>query len=220
MFAKDIVHFEIKPITAQTTLVGAKELFYINKVNELPIIDLQGAYIGLLKEEDIEKYYKLTNEELRLSTVIPLKILPEQHIYEVFELLTKHSLTLVPLVSADNKYLGSITTGSLVTYLVSITGLRQKGAVLIITQNKIEYSLTQICQIIESNGAKIISLCTNETDNNEIEITLKINLEEITSIIQSLDRYNYRTKTLNAQTEALDVFFKSRIDNLMTFLNV
>jgi len=221
MFAKDIVHFDIHTLTLKSTIKEAIHLFFSHKVSELAVVNDQNEYIGLLKEDAILHIpldqYDTTIEYIELYKVFAKST---QHIYEVFETLASHSLSLIPIVNNENVYVGAITIASLITYISTITGFKQKGAVIIITLQKKDYTLSQICQIIESNGAKIVSLFTNEISIDSLEIIIKINIEDITSIMQSFERYNYHVETLYAQTEVLDVFLQSRIENLMSYLNV
>ena len=221
MFVKDIINIDIKAIQDDCSLQDAKRLFYIHKVSDLAVINESQEYIGLLKEETVldllEDNNVTTIKNIKLE---PLSITLEQHVYEVFETLTTHSLSLIPIVNKSNNYIGVITVNNLINYISTITSFKHKGAIIILLIQQKDYSLTQICQIIENNGAKIISLFSNFINETTIEITLKVNIEEISSILQSFDRYNYHTKTLNAQTEVLDDLLQSRIENLMNFINV
>ena len=221
MFAKDIVHFDIQALSLKTTIKDAIQLFFTHKVSELAVVNDQNEYIGLLKEDAI-LHIPINQYDTTINTIELVKISAKstQHIYEVFETFASHSLSLIPIVNNENCYIGAITIYSLTTYISTITGFKQKGAVIIITVQKKDYTLSQICQIIESNGAKIVSLFTNELTNNSLEVIIKVNIEDITSIMQSFDRYNYHVETLFAQTEVLDVFLQSRIENLMSYLNV
>jgi len=221
MFAKDIVHFDIQAIQLSSTIYSAKQLFYNHKVSELAVVNEQNEFIGLLKEDAL-LHIPTNDTETTVENIELFKVFAKssQHIYEIFETFASHSLSLIPIVNEENKYIGAITINSLITYISTITGFKQKGAVIIITLQKKDYSLSQICQIIESNNAKIVSLFSNELTNNSIEVIIKLNIEEISSIMQSFDRYNYHIETLYAQTEVLDVFLQSRIENLMSYLNV
>jgi len=221
MFAKDIVHFDITAIKPTTTIKEALSLFCQHKVSELAVVNDQNECLGILDEVSISHILTdIANTTIENIELHKTFVHSNQHVYEVFELLTSHSLSLVPIVNSQNQFIGVITTASIINYISNFTGFMQKGAVIIIDLSKKDYSLSQICQIIESNSAKIISLFTNETTNDTIEVTIKLNIEDITSIMQSFDRYNYKTKTLHAQTEMLDGFLQSRIDNLMSYLNV
>jgi len=221
MFAKDIVHFDIPALSLNTTIKEAKKLFSNHKISELAVVNEQNEFIGLLKEDSIIdiplNQSKETIKEIELCNIYAKST---QHIYEVFEIFASNNLSLIPIINNENVYVGAITIICLTTYISTITGFKKKGAVIIFTLQKKDYSLSQICQIVESNNAKIISLFTNEIADNTLEIILKLNIEDITSIIQSFDRYNYHVETLFAQTEILDVFLQSRIGNLMSYLNV
>jgi hypothetical protein len=82
-----------------------------------------------------------------------------------------------------------------------------------------DYSLAQISRIIEAEDAKIIALFVNRSfDNTQLNVTIKLNVSELTRITASLQRMNYQVIMSFFDKTQLDDT-KDRYDLLMRFLN-
>ena len=81
-----------------------------------------------------------------------------------------------------------------------------------------DYSLTEIARIVEGNDGKIISsyVHTHE-DSTKIEVTLKINLHDLSAIISAFERHRYTIKASYHQSRDTDDI-RERFDNLMLSL--
>ena len=83
-----------------------------------------------------------------------------------------------------------------------------------------DYSMSEISQIIESNNAKILSMYINTLpDSTKLEVTLKLNLTDLTSIIQTFNRYEYHIKESFMDYDEQDDLYNERYDLFMRFLN-
>ena len=66
---------------------------------------------------------------------------------------------------------------------------------MVLEVNEFDYSMAQIGQIVESNDAKILSsTILSDASSTKLDITLKINQEDLTSIIRNFERYDYVVK--------------------------
>ena len=55
---------------------------------------------------------------------------------------------------------------------------------------KKEYSMSEIAQIVESNGARILSAYITDVDDRDvIKLTLKLNIIDIAPVIQTFERH-------------------------------
>ena len=86
--------------------------------------------------------------------------------------------------------------------------------------NRVDYSLAQIAQIVESENAKILSsFIMSSTDSTKIEVTLKIAEVDLSRIIRSFERYDMVVKaSFQRSTDQDDMQF--RYDALMNYLNI
>ena len=80
--------------------------------------------------------------------------------------------------------------------------------------------LSKIAQIIESDGAHILSTSITSTlDPRIIELTVKVDRVDITRILASFYRLNYYVTGSYNQSEFAEDF-KDRYDSLMNYLNI
>eukprot|EP01032_Pedospumella_encystans_P007125 gene7125-8544_t len=73
--------------------------------------------------------------------------------------------------------------------------VQNPGGVIVLEMNQSDYSLTQISSIIEGNDTKILSLhVSSNPDSTKVEVTIKVNREDLRAILQTFYRYNYEIK--------------------------
>jgi len=95
------------------------------------------------------------------------------------------------------------------------------GAVIVLELNAHDYSMAQIARIIEDNGAKILSShVTPIAHTLKIELSLKINQTDLTSIIRSFIRFDYTIKASFQGKNRYDDVLRNNYDQFMLYLNV
>ena len=221
MLAKDLISDVIPAL--RTSDSGQKALYWMDifRISHLPIVN-NVDFLGLISDKDIYDN-NLAEEPIgnhNLSLFSPYVTI-EQHIYEVIELASQLQLSIVPVLDHDNKYLGVITLTDLLHYFADVSALKQPGGIIVLEMNINDYSLSEIAQIVESNDAKILSVyLTNPANSTRMEVTLKINRKELTSIIQTFIRYNYIIKASFMDENDLNSLFENRYDSFMKYLNI
>ncbi len=221
MLAKDLISDIVPALRTSDSGLTALNWMEVFKVSHLPIVNNK-ELLGLVSDADI---YDLNVAEEpignhKLSLTSP-SVRYDQHIYEVISLISKFKLTVVPVLDNDDKYLGIITLHDLLQNFAHLTAVQNPGGIIILELNENDYSLTEIANIIESNDAKILSsYITSPPESVKMELTIKVNRTDITSIIQTFNRYNYTIKASYLDDEELDSFYKSRFDLFMRYLNI
>jgi len=101
-----------------------------------------------------------------------------------------------------------------------MAAVSQPGSVIVLEMSQNDYSMSEIAQIIESNDARILSMyITSKIDSTNMEVILKVNKQDLNSIIQTFNRYNYSIKASYGQEEDPEDL-RDRFDSLMNYLNV
>ena len=92
---------------------------------------------------------------------------------------------------------------------------------IVLELNAIDYSLSQIAQIVESNDAKILSFYVSpEADSKRMTVTLKINVVDLSAIIQTFVRYDYNIIAVYMDNSTIKNMYEDRIEQLMKFMNL
>lgn len=220
MTAEELVTDEIPPL--KTSDSGIKALSWMDefKVSHMPIVD-KGKYIGIISDSEILDLNSpdapIGNNKIALLRPFALNT---QHVYEVLQLVYNLKLTIVPVIDADEKYLGLITLPSLMDTFALTSAVQEPGGVVILELNVNDYSLSHIAQIVEGNDAKIISsYVTPHQDSTKMELTLKINRTNLSPILQSFERFDYTIKA-SFHHSSFDDDMKNRFDEFMNYLNI
>ncbi len=220
MIARDLISNNIPPL--KTTDTGEKALNWMSDfhVSHLPIIDNQ-TFIGLISEDDI---LNLNSPELPihanpLSLRMPF-IHSEEHIYEVIKKMVQLQLSVIPVIENEKTYIGLITAESLLNYFAQSASLQQPGGVLILEIQSRDYSMSEIARLVESEGASVLSsLVTSRPDAYKVEVTLKVNRQNLAGIISTFKRFNYEVKASFQENDYFNTL-KNRYDSFMNYLNV
>ena len=99
--------------------------------------------------------------------------------------------------------------------------MKTPGGVIVLELNVHDYSLAHIARIVEDNDAKILSSHVKSiADSMKMEISLKINQTDLTSIIQSFLRYDYSIKASYQSNNRNEDVLRNHYEQLMMYLNV
>jgi hypothetical protein len=86
--------------------------------------------------------------------------------------------------------------------------------------NNIDYQLSQIAQIIESNDSKILGLYSqNIKGTSQIKLTLKISPTNLGAVLQTFSRYDYKIDEIFSDDEISNQN-QDRYDHLINYLQI
>jgi len=220
MLARELISDVVTALKTSDTGTSALSWMEVFRVKHLPIVNHR-EFLGLISDSDIfdlnDPDEPVGNHNLSLQRPY---VKEEQHIYEVIELMSRMELTLVPVLNREKQYLGVITQEDLTRKFAHLSAMQQPGGIIELEMLQHEYSLSEISQIVESNNGRILSLYVAASDDNSrLRVTLKINLTDLTSILETLNRYNYSVVSSHLNSEDLDEFYQERFDGFLKYLN-
>ena len=220
MHAIDLITADIPPLRPQDDLSRALDWLEEFKVGHLPVVD-NGRLVGMVREQDVVDRHEARGT---VSTVMDQVEVPfirgNQHIYDVMRLFTERGLTVVPVLDEMGVYLGAITEHEALKRLASVTNIHERGSIVVLEMNQIDYSLHQIARIVAGTDAKIMSVYSHVLpETNRLEVTLKINREDVSDILQSFERYEIMVKTTYQGSRFHDDL-RGRYEELMRFINL
>jgi signal-transduction protein with cAMP-binding, CBS, and nucleotidyltransferase domain len=220
MLAKDLLSNEIPALRTSDTGVEALNWMEVFRISHLPIVNNE-QFLGVISDTDIydlnDPEAPLGNHDLSLKS--PFAYM-DQHVYEVMELTSRLKLTTVAVVDRQNRYKGLIRLSDLLHHFARLTAIEKPGGIIVLEVNQNDYSVSEIAQIVEGNNAKILSLYVRGGgESTRLEVTLKINITDVTSIIQTFNRYDYQVKASFMDVDENNELLESRYDMLMRYLN-
>ncbi len=221
MVAKDLISETLpvlKPTDSVGTAIGYMDSF---KISHLPVVNNM-EYLGVVSDTSL---YDLNDNGARLEnsdlTLFKPFVGTEQHIFDILGVAATYNLSVIPVATDSNQFKGSILRVDLITSFAKISSVFEHGGIIVLEVNPRDYSMSQIAQIVESNNMKILSmLITSPPDSSMMEVTLKVNIIELSSVIRTFERYGYDVKSWITSDDTVDQFYSERFDMLMKYLNI
>lgn len=218
MRAIDLITEEIPPLIHTDT--GEKAINWMDefKVSHLPVLK-NGNFVGVVSESDILDHLDLNQTLDGLFQHLPRPyVKSEAHIYEVLAKMSEFKLSVLPILDDQEHYIGCTSIYKLMIELANTGSIKDVGGILVLEVNSLDYSMAQIAQIVESNNARILSsYLLSDSESSKLDVTLKINQLDLTSIIRTFERYDYVVKA-SFQFGKGDEDMNWRYDALMNFL--
>lgn len=190
------------------------------KLTHFPVVN-DSQFVGLIYEEDIYEIddwsQSIANSKVRLPDV---SISTFQHFLSAVNKMQVSKISCLPVVDANGLFQGVITRNRIVEVFGNASIVQDSGGVIEVEMAVNDYYLTEITRIVENTGLKILgTYIRTNLDNNKIVLTIKLNKQEVETVISSLDRFGYNVlASYQAKSENDDM--KNRYDNLMNFLNL
>lgn len=221
MIAKELINHMIPPLKPNDEVTKAISWMEELRVSELPVVE-DGKFLGILNEDLILD--DNSQEELVHNLVLTgnNSFLKEQsHYYEILKLSNDESVSLVAVLDDDDNYLGVVSIRDVVEAFAQTSSIKSPGAIFILSMNVTDYSLTEISRLVESNDAKILSSHTavDADDTSIVRLTLKINTEDASRVLATLERFGYTVETQFSK-QVLEDNDKDRYDILMKYLQI
>jgi predicted transcriptional regulator len=208
---------DFKPLTLQSTVKEALQLFKTYPITHIPIIE-NDTFIGCISQSDI---LTIDNEDELLKEqqdfLEHFQVNSEESIIELLKVFANNDTNILPAI-IKQKYIGYFELNDILEVFSQSPFLNSNGFILIIQKNNKEYSMSEVAQIVESNNGVLLGSYISNNFGDKTELTLKISSQEINEIIQSFRRYNYTIITEHQDDFYLEEL-KNRSDYLQKFLN-
>jgi acetoin utilization protein AcuB len=221
VIAEDLINQMIPPLKAtddaHKAIVWMEEFRCIH----MPVVE-NGKLLGFISEEiimesnDIEKKLKdfdLVGKQCYVHM--------SAHFYDILKVAADNKLQMVCVLDEEEIYTGVITVQDTLTSFAQTAAVQMPGAILVLSMNHNDYSLAEISRLIEENHARILSSILKEDplDAGKIRLTLKLNEIDLSRIVATLERFNYRVIGRYQETKPMGTE-KERIDMLLRYLDI
>ncbi|MFV5700609.1 CBS domain-containing protein [Flavobacterium sp. XS2P12] len=209
---------DFKAIDSQETIAVVQDFFNELHFSHFPVVE-EGIYIGTIASDDLETFdsnkkvidyrYTLEGFYTRTNTIW----------LDVLEIFAKNHTNLVPVLDENNKYVGYYEIEDIMKFFHETPFLKEPGGIIVVKKPILDYSMSQITQIVESNNGKLLGLFISEADVDSVQVTMKISLGAMNEIIQTFRRYNYEIISEHQEDNYINNL-KERSDYLDKYLNI
>ncbi|QJB34150.1 CBS domain-containing protein [Chitinophaga oryzae] len=206
----------------QPSDAGAKALRLMNEyhLTQLPMV-VENKYMALVEEDQI---MDLEEPEIKLESIHynganRTAIQEGAHLFEALKLFHEFKLSVLPVITKENDYLGIITKDNLLAALAQYNGAKEAGGILALEMEPRDYSLSEIARIAESNDVTLLSVNTLTDPSGKLEVLLKTNRQELHSLVATYERFNYTIKYIYSEEQEEDLL-KKNYDLLMNYISM
>ena len=192
-----------------------------SRLFDLPVIDDEGLYLGLVGYEVLEACDD-PSDALLVSRAQwqQLSVQAEDAVLRLLNGMQQDQLTVMPVVDEQGLYLHAVQIHDLVRWMADQSMLSQPGGLITLLLNSNNYSLSEIARIAESNNASIVHLRISEAEEKEqMLVHLKFNLVDLTYVMATFERFGYHIVAFHHQSH-LEDFYTERYDALMRYLDI
>lgn len=191
------------------------------RTDTLPVVD-ESRFMGFVTEELV---FSVNDPEINFAKIqlenISCFVYQDKHIYDVIKVASEYHSNMIAVVDRENHYLGVVTMEDAISAFADSLSIQSAGAVLVLSMNMTDYSLSEIARIIESENTKILSsfLSSDPLDDSKIKLTLKLDKTELRHVKATIERFGYRILDHFQEEEGINGE-QERIDNLFRFLQI
>jgi predicted transcriptional regulator len=196
--SKDFPAFEVDS-SAEETLEIASEFGFTHV-----FVQKNNLFLGGICKEFLEENPDKNLEEL-LIHIERFAILEGGTVLDTVKLFYTFNANIIPIINKNEEYLGYIAYDDVFNELSKYPLFSENGAVLTVETNLKSFSMTEIAKIVESNNSKFYGAFISHVNDDVIQVTMKINHDNLSSIDETFDRFGYHVvhKFYNDEKEDL-----------------
>lgn len=209
---------DVTPLSINDLIKEAQLVFNQLTFSHIPIAQ-DGVYIGCLSETDSHCFdaekaigeYRYALEQFFVRT--------QTNWIDVLEAFAQNSSNVMPILNEKNNYVGYYELNDIINVFNDTPFLHELGSVLIVEKGVKDYSFSEISQIVESNNGRLLGAFISKTENDVVQVTMKLNNAVLNEIVQSFRRYSYNIVSEFAEDTYMQNL-KERSDYLNKYLNI
>lgn len=215
----DYILKEIKSFHLQDNVGKAKSVFRDYPITHFPVVE-NGKLLGCFAEDDIQTIED-NQGKLSLHTHLLNSFFANEKstVLELLKIFADNNTTIIPVLNKSKNYIGYYDLCDVLDVFSNSPFMLEQSETLIVEKLELEYSMSEVAQIVEANGAKLLGLYQSEKQQGFVQVTLNIITNEINEIIQTFRRYDYKI----ISTHENDIYLedlKNRSEYLQKYLEM
>lgn len=192
------IHVAFKPFDIDEKIAFTQDFFVEVDYSHFPVLE-KNIYLGCIAADDCDGFdddKKIVNYRYTLDGFFARNTMLWIDVMQIF---AKNNTNLVPVLDFENNYLGYYELQDVSKIFSETPFMSETGTIIIVEKDVLNYSMSQIVQIIESNGAQMLGCFVSESSLTNIQVTIKIGVSSINEILQSFRRYEYEVVSVHEE---------------------
>lgn len=217
MQLENLIINDLNPVNLNDTVGDVKMMFSQLTYSHIPVKN-GDIYVGCISETDAHCFesdkilsdinYALEGFYVRNTT----------NWLDVLEAFAQNDSNVMPVLDTNNNYLGYYELNDIIQLFNETPFFAESGGIIIVEKGVFDYSFSEVCQIIESNNAKIFGALISKMENDKVQITVKIGNAALNDVLQSFRRYGYNIVS-GIEEDSYIENLKERSDYLKKYLD-
>jgi predicted transcriptional regulator len=218
---KKLITSRFDPLKGSNGVESVQERMQAEGVQLLPVVDnTTHALIGQVHLSDLEHAdpgASIADMELH----DPVKVYQGQHIFEAARLMLQYERKMLPVVDKEWALLGVVKRQKVLEMLPRILNITETGSVITITLDPIDFSISEMVNIIETENAKILGMTVEQPHqgNQAFTVSFKLDIQDVSRVAAALRRYDYTVST-NSENEIFSQDLENRADELLKYIDM
>lgn len=222
MLAKQILNNSFTPLVSTDKASSALAKMEAWQTANIPVVE--PATRRVIGQVTLEMLSDLPDESVEISEFDlepPIYAYENQHLFEVARQMLAKEVRFIAVVDETESVVGIVEKKDLLEAFSNMLNISNTGSVISVEIDKADYTLTKLVNIIETEGAKILGLTVEQIPGTDasLRVSIKLNLQDTSAVISSLNRYGYVTTSEN-RDDLLQVDMSSRADELLRYLDL
>jgi hypothetical protein len=110
---------------------------------------------------------------------------------DVLDTFALNDSNLMPVLDSNHNYLGYYLLIDIISLFRNTPFFSEPGGTIIVEKAYKDYSLSEICQIVESNNVKMLGVFVSKIRNDMVQVIIKIENSGLSAIFETFRRYGY-----------------------------
>ena len=209
---------DIKPFNVTANILEVQNTFNQLTYSHIPV-KKDGIYIGCISENDAHCFESTKQLSDYLYSLETFFVRENTNWLDILEAFAIYNCNIIPVLANDNSYMGYYELSDIMSLFNNTPFLNESGGIIVVEKGKRDYSFSQICQIVESNDAKVLGAFISKMDNDIVQATIKIGHTGMNAIVQTFRRYGYHITSSHEEDKFLEDL-KDRSNYLDKYLNI
>ena len=181
---------DLRPFDVSAKIKELQEVFNQLTYSHVPI-QKDGIYIGCLSETDVYCFDGNEKVEDVLYAVEHFFVDQSAIWLDVLDTFALNDSNLMPVLDSNHNYLGYYLLIDIISLFRNTPFFSEPGGTIIVEKAYKDYSLSEICQIVESNNVKMLGVFVSKIKNDMVQVIIKIENSGLSAIFENFRRYGY-----------------------------
>lgn len=211
------INTQLHPFKIDESILSAQGFFDDKGFSHFPVTE-NGVYIGCLSAEDAHTLDADKNIGEYKYVLESFFVRGKTNWLEVIEKFAQNETDIMPVLSEENTYLGYYRLFDVAQVLNQTPFLREPGGVIVLEKNTLQYSASEIAQIVENSNYKLLGMFVTKIDDM-IQVYIKVNADNLNDLLQSFRRYDYEIISEHPEDSYIQSL-KERLNYIEKYLNI